>query len=110
MDFLKNIRHRLWLYRAVAADVALARRDFDLNVGHPGPVLPSVHLLLHHHVQLVDGIKRRFVFVDVVLVGLPKTNQRDPALVLNGVAHKVSMSEYSSIPLNYTKSVKVRRQ
>ena len=73
-----------------AAQIALARRYVEFDVGQAHAVLPAVALLLHQEVHLVQAIESRPVGVDVVLERLLEPEQRDAALVLEEVTHRMT--------------------
>ena len=71
------------------AEVAVAGRNVELDIGQTYSVLTAVALLLHQEVHLVQAVEGRPVGVDVVLERLLEPEQRDAALVLEKVTHRV---------------------
>ncbi len=63
--------------------VFLARLSHDLDAGDAGAFLPTVVLLLHHEIELVQRIEFRTVFFLVILKRLEQPDHGDATFVLD---------------------------
>ncbi len=73
--------------RPLAAQVRLARRHVELDRGDPGSVLAAVVLLLHQQVEAPEPPRGVLVPLLVVRQGPSEPDQRQPAVVLDVLAH-----------------------
>ena len=87
-DLREQVFNGLFGDRAGTAQIAVARRNVELNVGQSHPVLTAVALFLHQEVHLVQAVKGRPIMVDVVLKRLFEPEQGYATLVLEEVTHR----------------------
>ena len=72
-----------------SAQVAVSRRNRQLDVGQAHAVLAAVALFFHQEVHLVQAVKGRPIMVDVILQWLFEPEKGYATLVLEKVAHRV---------------------
>jgi hypothetical protein len=72
IDVVEDVLDGLGADGAIAADVAVARLDIELDVRYSGSVLTSIVLLFHQEIELVEAVERRPVLLEVVVEGLSK--------------------------------------
>ena len=62
--------------------VFLTRLGVEIGTGNTCPLLPTIMLLLHKEVELVERIKRSAVFLLIVVEGLKQAYHRHTTFVL----------------------------
>ena len=81
-DTLEHLRDGVFPLRTLPEHVFLTHGRFQVDTGHARAFLAAVVLLLHHQVELFQGIPVRAVFPFVVGAWLQQADQRHATLML----------------------------
>ena len=87
VDFIENINNWSIFNRTIATNITMAWSNIQFYISDSCSILATIRLFFHQHIQSLNAIKGRTIFVDVVLKWFAKTNKGNATFVFNCVAH-----------------------